>query len=198
METRTNLNEIKVVCINCGSNTGANSFFRQEARRTGKFLAKSHIDIVYGGASVGLMGEIANAALQENGRVIGIIPQMIADKVGHRGLTELHLVPTMHERKKRMFELSDGFIAFPGGLGTVEEIFELLTWGQLGFNRKPCGFLNIAGYFNKLIGFIDHAVGEGFIRAEHREAILVERDIESLLKAFRHYSPVEVEKWIRD
>jgi uncharacterized protein (TIGR00730 family) len=188
---------IKKICVNCGSNYGSKDIYKNEAIKLGKFFAKNKIDIIYGGAEVGLMGEIANAALSENGNVIGIIPKAIEEKVGHKNLTKLYVVETMHERKKMMFELSDGFIAFPGGLGTLEEILELLTWSQLGFHHKPCGFLNIANYYDKFIDFLDYSEKEKFIKKEHKEMIIVENNIENMIKKFNNYKSVKVEKWIK-
>jgi uncharacterized protein (TIGR00730 family) len=185
------------LCINCGSNLGANPIFKIEAANVGKYLAKNKIGIIYGGANVGLMGEVANAALSENGEVIGVIPKNINDKVGHPHVTKLFVVDSMHERKQMMFDLSDGFIALPGGPGTIEEIFELVTWAQLGFHKKPCGFLNIANYYDDLFNFIGHAVENQFMKKSHREMIMKEEKIEILVERFRNYEAPTVEKWIR-
>lgn len=188
---------MKRICINCGSNHGADEIYRVEAANLGKYLARRGIGIVFGGADVGLMGEIANAALAEKGEVIGVIPESLAAKVAHRGLSKLHVVPTMHQRKQLMFDLADGVIAFPGGLGTLDEIFEVITWGQLGQHQKPCGFLNIENYFGKLLEFLDFAVEKKFIKPPHRDMIISENNIEKLLEKFYAYQPPTVEKWFR-
>jgi uncharacterized protein (TIGR00730 family) len=187
---------MKRVCVYCGSSPGCNRAYMEAARNLGSCLAGNRLELVYGGAEVGLMGEVANTVMQAGGRVIGIIPESFAQKVSHRGLTELHIVTSMHERKQMMADLSDAFIALPGGLGTLEEIAELLTWAQLGLHQKPCGLLNISGYFDPLLSFLDHAVSEGFIGQEHREMLLVSQEPEDLLERFRSYIAPKVEKWI--
>ena len=160
-------------------------------------MVRRNIGLVYGGASVGIMGEIANTVLNAGGEVVGIIPQSLVDKeVSHNGLTELKVVSSMHERKAIMAEISDGFIALPGGLGTIEELFEVLTWSQLGFHKKPCALLNIKQYYNGLSLFLDHAVEEQFIKSIHREMLLVEDDPSKLLDAMETYNPPSVDKWI--
>jgi uncharacterized protein (TIGR00730 family) len=143
------------------------------------------------------MGALANAAIMAGGKVIGIIPHSFADRVLHRGLTDLRIVPSMHERKQAMFDLSDAFVALPGGLGTLEELTEVLTWAQLGLHRKPCGLLNISGYFDSLLEFLDHAVTEGLLQREHRNMILVSNDAHSMLSLFSSYSPPSADKWVR-
>jgi uncharacterized protein (TIGR00730 family) len=185
------------ICINCGSNIGLGDIYKNEAISVGKYCATNNITIVFGGANVGLMGEIANAALDAGGKVIGVIPLSIADKVGHKGLTQLIITESMHDRKAKMFELSDGFIAFPGGFGTLEEIFELLTWAQLGFHKKPCGFLNVNNYYNKLFEFIDHAVECKFIKNEFSEMIIRENSMDKIIDKFKHYKAPIIEKWIK-
>jgi uncharacterized protein (TIGR00730 family) len=153
--------------------------------------------LVYGGGNVGLMGIAANAALEAGGDVIGVIPADIADKeVGHNGLTQLHVVDSMHERKMRMAKLSDGIIALPGGLGTLEELFEMLTWSQLGFHNKPIGLVNVAGYYDLLLAFLDHSVVERFVKPEHRDLLLMERDPEQLLDRMTVYQPPKMDKWL--
>jgi uncharacterized protein (TIGR00730 family) len=188
---------MKSICINCGSNMGFGDRFKSEAIKVGKYLARQNIIIVYGGATVGLMGEVANAALREGGEVIGVIPKSIHEKVGHKGLSRLIVVDNMAERKKMMFELSEGFIAFPGGFGTLEEIAELITWGQLGFHTKPCAFLNVDHYYDKLFDFIENMVQKGFIKREHSDMIIKEKEIEKILEKFKDYQAPTVEKWIR-
>jgi hypothetical protein len=160
-------------------------------------MVNRDIDLVYGGASVGIMGEIANAVLEEGGDVIGIIPKgLFRKEVAHTGITELREVDSMHDRKLLMADLSDGFIALPGGLGTIEEIFEIITWSQLGLHRKPCGLLNACQYYDKLIGFLDHAVSEQFIKATHHSTILVDECPEALLEKFEVYKAPDAIKWI--
>jgi hypothetical protein len=160
-------------------------------------MVNRNIDLVYGGASVGIMGEIANAVLEEGGDVIGIIPKGLFKKeVAHTGVTELREVDSMHERKSLMADLSDGFIALPGGFGTIEEIFEIITWSQLGMHRKPCGLLNVCHYYDKLIGFLDHAVTEQFIKAAHHSTILVDECPDALLGKFEVYEAPETVKLI--
>jgi uncharacterized protein (TIGR00730 family) len=163
----------------------------------GRALVQDNLELVYGGAEVGLMGEVANTVIAAGGVAIGVIPQAIAHRVSHRGLSKLYVVASMHERKQKMFDLSDACIALPGGFGTFEEITELLTWAQLGFHKKPCGLINVSGYFDLLLSFLDHAVAEGFMKQEHRDMLLVSEDPIELLKRFRTYAAPDVEKWIR-
>jgi uncharacterized protein (TIGR00730 family) len=156
------------ICIFCGSQVGTNGLYRQAATALGQLLVRHGYGLVYGGGHVGLMGVIAEAVLASGGEVIGVIPEsMVARELAHTGLTQLQVVSGMHARKARMAELADAFIALPGGYGTFEELFEVITWAQLGMHRKPIGLLNVAGYFNALKALVDHAIGEGFIRAEH-------------------------------
>ena len=165
------------ICVFCGSSSGTHPAYARAARALGTELAERRIDVVYGGGRVGLMGELAEAALQAGGAVIGVIPEALSVReVAHDQLTELHVVPSMHARKALMAELSDAFIALPGGMGTLEELCEVLTWAQLGIHGKPCGLLNVARYFDPLLALFDHAVREGFVRPEHR-AILID-DVE--------------------
>ncbi|GJM05232.1 MAG: cytokinin riboside 5'-monophosphate phosphoribohydrolase [marine bacterium B5-7] len=176
------------VCVYCGSSSGKQPEYGYAARRLAKALTLRGIGVVYGGASVGIMGEIADAVLAGGGEVIGVIPQALADKeIAHEGLTELKIVGSMHERKQEMMALSDGFIALPGGLGTQEELFEALTWSQLGIHKKPCGLLNVEGYYDKLCAFLDHAVEEQFVKTYHREMLLVEDSPEKLLTLMETY-----------
>ena len=187
---------MKRICVNCGSNSGFNGIYLEIARKLGLALVKRNLELVYGGAKVGLMGELADTVMQAGGTAIGVIPQFLADRVSHRGLTELRIVGSMHERKQIMEELSDAFIALPGGFGTLEEITELLTWAQLGFHKKPCGLLNVAGYFDSFLFFLDHTVSEGFMKQEHRNMLLVSDDPEALLDRFSFYTEPQTEKWI--
>ena len=188
---------MKRLCVYCGSSSGRQPGYAQVARQLAHAMVSKNIDLVYGGASVGIMGEIANAVLGEGGDVIGVIPKgLFAKEVAHTGITELREVGSMHERKALMADLSDGFIALPGGLGTIEEIFEIITWSQLGMHRKPCGLLNVNNYYDKLIGFLDHAVSEQFIKATHRSTILIDKCSDRLLEKFEAYKAPETAKWI--
>ncbi len=188
---------MKNICVYCGSSSGLSPEYIDYATVLAKELVTRNIGLVYGGASVGIMGKIANTVLDGGGEVIGVIPQSLVDKeVSHTGLTELKVVNTMHERKAIMAELSDGFMALPGGLGTIEELFEVLTWSQLGFHKKPCSLLNIKQYYNSLLLFLDHAVEEQFIKPIHREMLLIEDDPSKLLDAMEEYNPPAVDKWI--
>jgi hypothetical protein len=185
------------LCVFCGSNSGNDAIYATVARDFGALLAKSNIALVYGGGHVGLMGIAADAVLAGGGKAIGVIPRMLWDReVGHRSLTELHIVETMHERKAMMASLSDAFVALPGGLGTLEEIFEVWTWTQLGIHRKPLGFLDVLGFFEPLLAFLDRGVDAGFIRAQHRSMAIVDDDPASLLRRLYEYEPPVVEKWI--
>jgi uncharacterized protein (TIGR00730 family) len=185
------------VCVFCGSSRGANVRYVDLARRLGGTLAKRELTLVYGGGNVGLMGELANAVLDAGGHVIGVIPQALADKeVAHTGLPDLRIVGSMHERKALMADLADAFIALPGGLGTLEEFCEILTWAQLGMHDKPCGLLDAENYFDPLIAFFDHAVTERFLTPQHRAMILVDEDPEKLFARFATYRSPTLEKWI--
>lgn len=181
------------ICVFCGTNAGARPEYGAAARELGKLLAQEEIELVYGGASVGIMGELADAVHEHGGHVTGIIPQQLMKKEeAHTGIPDLIVVASMHQRKSQMADMSDGFIALPGGIGTLEGFFEILTWGQLGIHSKPTGILNVAGYFDALIRFLDHSVAEGFLTAEHREMILVESDPARLLERMGEYAPAEV------
>jgi uncharacterized protein (TIGR00730 family) len=163
-----------------------------------RLLAREGIGLVYGGAHVGLMGLLADTVLAEGGEAVGVIPRGLVDReIGHTGLTDLHVVGSMHERKALMAELSDAFVALPGGLGTLEELFEIYTWAQLGLHQKPCALLNVEGYYTGLAAFLDHAVDERFLRAEHRATLIVEEDVEALMDSLRRYDPsMAAPKWI--
>lgn len=185
------------LCIFSGSNAGARPAYREQAALLGTALARAGIGLVYGGASVGLMAAAANAALAEGGEVIGVIPQSLIEKeIAHTGLKDLRVVGSMHERKALMAELADGFIALPGGCGTLEELFEVWTWGQLGHHDKPCALLNIEGFYDSLLTFLDHAASEAFMQPQHRSMLIVEREIDALLAAIHSYQPPHVTKWI--
>jgi uncharacterized protein (TIGR00730 family) len=179
---------LRHLCVFCGSNRGNNPAYEAAAQQLGAELASRGITLVYGGGNVGLMGILADATLHAGGKAIGVIPEaLMAREVGHRGLTELHVVKTMHERKALMAELSDGFIALPGGIGTFEEFFEVLTWAQLGIHNKPCALLNVAGFFDPLLQMIEHTVAEGFLRASHRSHMVVASEIAALIEAITHH-----------
>jgi uncharacterized protein (TIGR00730 family) len=188
---------VQRLAIFCASSLGARDDFADGARALVAELARRGMGVVYGGASVGLMGVVADAALAAGLEVIGVIPRAIeAREVAHRGLTELHVVDSMHTRKATMAELADGFLALPGGFGTLEEIAEVLTWAQLGLHEKPCGALDVAGYFTPLVAYFDNAVAEGLLRPEHRAMFLVDRDPARLLDAFTTWQAPAVSKWI--
>ena len=189
--------DLKNICVYLGSNTGRTPVYVEQAQALGRELARRGLGLVYGGSNVGLMGALADAALDAGGRVIGVLPERLkAKEVAHLGLTELRVVDTMHERKRMMADLSDGFIALPGGAGTFEELFEVWTWAQLGFHHKPCGLLNVAGYYDKLVEFLDHAAQERFMREEHRAMLMVESDPAKLLDRYATYQAPTVSKWI--
>jgi len=188
---------LRNLCVYCGSNSGRQPVYLEQARAFGRELARRGIGLVYGGASVGIMGAVADAVLAEGGRVTGIIPDALVRKeLAHTGLTELQVVPSMHVRKTRMAELADGFVALPGGAGTLEEIFETWTWAQLGMHQKPCGLLNVAGYYDLLAAFLDHTVAEAFMRPQHRAMLAVAAEPGTLLDLLAGYVPPTVSKWI--
>jgi uncharacterized protein (TIGR00730 family) len=188
---------MKRLCVFCGSSPGADPAFASAARQLGALLAERRIGLVYGGASVGLMAEIANSTMAAAGEVIGVIPHSLVDReVAHRGLRDLRVVDSMHQRKAVMADLSDGFIAMPGGLGTLEEFFEVLTWAQLGMHTKPCGLLNIAGFYDKLLAFLDHAVEQRFIKPVHRATVMVADRPDDLLAKLEAYRAPASGKWI--
>jgi uncharacterized protein (TIGR00730 family) len=185
------------ICVYCGSSPGRTSVYVEAAEDFASELAHRDLGLVYGGASVGVMGALADAVLDAGGEAVGVIPEALeAKEVAHPDLTELHVVESMHARKQTMVDLADGFVALPGGLGTVEEIFEVLTWAQLGFHNHPCGFLNVNGYYDDLTAFLDHTVTEEFVKPIHRERVIVESEPDVLLDAFASYEPPQVEKWI--
>jgi uncharacterized protein (TIGR00730 family) len=188
---------MKSLCVFCGSSQGKSPHYITIAKEMGMLLAHKKIRLIYGGSNIGLMQVIADACLQSGGEVIGVITQYLAEKnVAHHSLTRQYIVPTMHERKQLMAELAEGFIAFPGGMGTLEELFEMLTWTQLGLHQKPCGLLNINGYFDKLLLFLDHTVKEGFMKKIHQEILLVDHQPAQLLQLLGHYQHHNVDKWI--
>ncbi len=176
---------VKSICVYCGSSPGRLDAYASAARALGKALVARNIRLVYGGSHLGMMGFVADEVLRLGGQAIGVIPESLMQReVAHKNLTELHITQSMHERKALMAELSDGFVALPGGIGTLEEIFEVWTWAQLGLHRKPCGLLNVAGYFDSLTAFLEHAVAERFVKSPHRSLLMVENDPERLLDRF--------------
>jgi uncharacterized protein (TIGR00730 family) len=186
------------ICVFCGSNPGARPSYGEAAARLGEALAAGGMSLVYGGGRVGLMGIVADAVLRGGGTVFGVVPHFLASKeIAHHGVTELRVVGSMHERKALMAERADAFVALPGGYGTLDELFEIMTWAQLGLHRKPCGLLNVDGFFDGLIAHIAHAVGEELLKAKHREMLIVETTPEALLARLGDYRPPAVEKWIR-
>jgi uncharacterized protein (TIGR00730 family) len=186
------------ICVFCGSSHGANPAYAEAAKNLGGELARRGIALVYGGGNVGLMGVVADGVLAAGGQVIGVIPEaLMAKELGHKGIQDLRVVKTMHERKAMMAELSDGFIAMPGGIGTFEEFFEIVTWAQLGFHAKPCALLNVNGFYDPLLRLVDHAIEERFVKASQRQILIVESEINALLHRMEHqHVPVEP-KWIR-
>jgi hypothetical protein len=188
---------MKRICVFCGSSKGARQEYETVARAMGQALAERGIGLVYGGGNVGLMGIIADTVMSSGGEVIGVIPKALFEKeVGNRGVTELRIVGSMHERKALMADLSDAFVAMPGGYGTFEEFCEVLTWAQLGFHRKPCGLLNVENYYAPLLTLFDQAVTERFVKIEHRSLILEETDPERMLDLLESYRPPILDKWI--
>jgi len=188
---------LRTVCVFCAANPGAHPVYVERARAMGRYLADSGRRLVYGGGRTGLMGAIAEGALGAGGEVVGIMPKHLVDReVAHTGLTQLHVVSSMHERKALLSELSDGFLAMPGGLGTMEELFETWTWGQLGLHRKPYGLLEMHGFFAPLLGFLDHAVREGFIAAANRDLLVVDDDPARLVERMEAVEIPRVARWM--
>jgi uncharacterized protein (TIGR00730 family) len=187
---------MKAVCVYCGSSNGAKPLYAEAARSFGRALVAADLALVYGGGKVGLMGTIADAVMEAGGRAIGVIPELLVNKeVGHNGLTELHVVPDMHQRKKMMADLSDAFVAMPGGVGTLEELFEAYTWAQLGYHQKPVALLNIDGYYDPLIAMLEHTVQEGFMRQTYHDILQVDSDPVALIARLRGYQSPPKDKW---
>ncbi len=177
-----------IVCVYCGSSSGRDDVYIRQAEQLGKLLVQNNMGLIYGGAKIGVMGAIADTVIGEGGSVIGVIPEQLVDReVAHNGLTQMHIVNGMHERKALMAEKADAFIALPGGFGTLDELFEILTWSQLGIHQKPCGLLNIDGYFDALETFITNAVEQGFVRSEHKEALRIHNKAESLVTEIKQH-----------
>jgi uncharacterized protein (TIGR00730 family) len=191
------MNTLKSICLYCGSSPGTNPAYRDAAAQFGETLAEREIRLIYGGGSVGLMGVAADACLARGGEVIGVIPKLLMEKeVGHKGVSKMHIVDNMHERKALMTDLADGFIALPGGFGTLDELFEALTWLQLGYHGKPVGLLNVAGFFNGLITFLDHARDERFLRPLHRDALCVDKNLSTLIGKMQQVEAPDTAKWL--
>jgi len=190
---------IRRICVFCGSNLGTNPAYQKAASALARILVARQIEIVYGAGNVGLMGALADSVLAAHGTVVGVIPEsLVAREVAHQGLTKLHIVQSMHQRKALMSDLSDGFIALPGGFGTFEEFCEVVTWSQLGIQAKPCGLLNVAGYYDPLLELFDRAVSEGFLPAHNRKLVLADCEPERLLEQMARFQPPAGDKWIRN
>ena len=190
---------MRSVCVYCGSHSGSRPIYTERAAQLGRHLAENGIQVVYGGGNVGLMATVADAALAAGGDVIGVIPEQLVDwEVAHRDLTRLEVVPNMHVRKARMFEMSNGFIALPGGFGTLDEMFEMLTWRQLGIGDKPCAFLDVEGFYEPLIEMMDRMVSEHFVNAEQRRDLWHGEDIDTMLNWMRAYQPANADKWLEE
>ena len=188
---------MKTLCVYCGSNTGSKPIYLEQATALGTRLANDGIGLVYGGGNIGLMGAVADAVLQAGGEVTGVIPEQLMEwEVGHRGVTRLEVVGSMHERKSRMFDLADGFVALPGGFGTLEEIIEMLTWRQLGIGSKPCAFLDVAGYWAPIGEMMDRMVTDRFLHPDQRQDLWIGDDIDVMLGWMRDYEPAQASKWI--
>ena len=188
---------MKAVCVFCGSREGSRPAYAEAARRTGREIARRGLGLVYGGGRVGLMGTVANAALEAGGEVVGVITEaLISKEIAHAGLTKLHVVGSMHERKMLMADLSDGFVTLPGGYGTLEEFFEVLSWAQLSIHEKPCGLLDVDGFWDPLSTLFDQAVNEGFVHSNHRSLVLTEGNPRVLLERMESYKPPEARKWV--
>ena len=195
---QSSLTRVERVCVFCGASPGARPAYRETTEELARVLVAERIGVVYGGGGVGLMGALADAVLAEGGEVTGIIPRALVDReIAHRDVADMRVVGSMHERKALMAELADALIALPGGLGTLEELFEVYTWAQLGLHRKPCGLLNVEGYYDGIAGFLSHAVEERFVREEHREMLIVEAEPQALIERLREYEPDSaLPKWI--
>jgi hypothetical protein len=191
------MTSINSICIYCGSSPGRLDTYASAAFSLAESLVRRNIKLVYGGASIGIMGMLADQVLKLGGQAIGVIPKALAHKeVAHHHLTELHVTESMHERKVLMAELSDGFIALPGGIGTLEELFEIWTWAQLGFHHKPCGLINVAGYYDALIQFLDHVRAEQFVKKQHHAMLIVETNPDALLDRYVNYHYPVVKHWV--
>ncbi|NIO08809.1 MAG: TIGR00730 family Rossman fold protein [Deltaproteobacteria bacterium] len=191
------MTDLKRICVFTGSSRGLRSEYLDAARALGRALVERDYELVYGGGNIGLMGVIADTVLEARGHVIGVIPDgLVSKEVAHPGLSELHVVGSMHERKSVMAKLADGFVGLPGGLGTMEEFFEVYTWAQLGMHVKPCGLLNVCDYYKHILAFIDHAVTEEFVKPVNRTMLVVEEEPGALLDRFEQYTPPSIYKWL--
>jgi len=189
------MNKFNKICVFCGSSFGINESYKQNAIKLGIQLAIQKIELVYGGGNVGLMGELSRTVLEHNGRVTGVIPQKIYENVNHVDLTELIVVEHMHERKAKMYELADGFIALPGGIGTLEELAEVITWYQIGYHAKPIGILNVNGFYDSLQNLFSHMIQEGFLKPEYIQNVVIESDPECLIKKMKEHEMKAIDKW---
>jgi uncharacterized protein (TIGR00730 family) len=198
MESQSTPTGLQRLCVFCGSSPGARPAYGEAAEQLGRLLVAEDIGLVYGGGKVGLMGRLADAVLTEGGEAIGVLPEaLVAKEIGHPGLNDLRIVGSMHERKALMADLSDGFVALPGGLGTVEELFEVYTWAQLGLHLKPCALLDVEGYYEGIATWLSHAVEERFLREDHRAMLIIEREPQTLIERLRRFEPgTIVPKWI--
>ena len=188
---------MRSICVYCGSNSGSKPVYSERAMRLGERIAREGLQLVYGGGNVGLMGVVADAVLQAGGEVVGVIPEQLVNwEVAHKGLTRLEVVGSMHERKMRMFDLADAFVALPGGFGTLDEMFEMLTWRQLGIGDKPCAFLDVDGFYQPLVAMIDHMVQERFLHAAQRADLWHGEDIDAMFAWMRDYAPASASKWL--
>ena len=193
------MGELRSVCAYCGSNAGSRPVYAERAAHLGARLAGERLTLVYGGGNVGLMGVVADATLAAGGEVVGVIPeQLVGWEVAHRGVSRLEVVANMHERKARMFDLSDAFVALPGGFGTMDEMFEMLTWRQLGLGNKPCAFLDVDGFYDPLVAMMDRMVAERFLHAEQRRDLWHGDDIDALFEWMRDYAPASADKWLNE
>ena len=190
------MHALNTLCVYCGSSIGRLDHYAEAARALARAMVERNIRLVYGGGRVGIMGAVADEVMRLGGQAVGVIPESLMRKeLAHVGLTELHVTPTMHARKTKMAELADAFVALPGGIGTFEEIFEVWTWAQLGFHHKPCGLLNVAGYYDGLSQFLDHAADEQFLRPDQRRMLIVEAEPSALFERFAQYTPPTQPKW---
>ncbi|WP_130859243.1 TIGR00730 family Rossman fold protein [Gracilibacillus phocaeensis] len=187
---------VQAITVYCGSSAGTDAIYMEEARKLGILMAEQQITLVYGGSNVGCMGAVADGVLERGGKAIGVLPQKLKSvEIAHDSLTELHIVDTMHERKALMSNLADGFIALPGGTGTLEEWFEVFTWQQIGYHQKPCALLNVNHYYDPIITLFDHMIEQGFVRPEFKELVLLEDQPEPLLNQLKHYQGKYINKW---
>jgi uncharacterized protein (TIGR00730 family) len=189
------MNSLKSVCVFCGSSTGAHPEYIQQAKKLGIYLAEKNIELIYGGGNVGVMGEISRTVMENGGKVTGIIPKLLHDRIDHVELTALHVVDNMHQRKAKMYELADGFIALPGGIGTLEELAEVMTWFQIGYHSKPIALYNINQFYNRFVELLQHMVEEGFLKSEYVNSLIVKDDLTILFEKMNSYEGQAIDKW---